>query len=307
MSEPRHMKPTDRSKDQEMSDEPADEAKRETQPAQTGTSSDGDEARGQAPASKALGMKIALVVLIAIALCGASYLVWQQVMVGRAAHDAAEREVPSAPAGTGSGESGETPELPDNPVNFSDARAGNNDIYAWLTVPGTSVNLPVLQSPTDDSYYLTHDADGNADPVGAAFTQIKNKTDFSDPVTVIYGHDVDSVFGTLHDFEDSEFLNANKTFYIYTPGHVLTYTVISAYQYDDRHILNSFDFSNADVRNQYFSYVQNPDSLLKSVNEDVQLNADSKIVQLSTCMQSQFRDSTRYIVTGVLTDDQQTK
>ena len=243
--------------------------------------------------------------LIAIALCGGGYLVWQQGMIGRAASEAGARDVPENPPASDS--NGGEEQLPDNPIDFNEVRSKNNDVYAWLYVPGTEVNVPILQSPADDTYYLTHDAEKQEDPVGAVFTQLKNKTDFSDPVTVVYGHDVDGLFKTLHDYEDADHFNANKTFYIYRPGHILTYTLVSAYKYDDRHILNSFDFSQPDVLSRYFDFVQNPDSLLKNVNPDVTLDANSKIVQLSTCMLNEFHGNSRFIVTGVLVNDQETK
>ena len=72
--------------------------------------------------------------------------------------------------------------------------------------------------------------------------------------------------------------------------------------------MNSFDFSKESVRDEYFAYVANPDSMLKCVRSDgVELNADSKIVQFSTCMLDEYHGSSRYIVTGVLADDQETK
>ena len=106
----------------------------------------------------------------------------------------------------------------------------NVESYAWVYIPGTQINAPIQQSSTDDFYYLTHDQNREDSPVGCAFTQAANSLDFSDPVTVIYGHDTDGVFKNLHYFEDQEFFDQNDTFYIYRPGHVLTYTIVSAYR-----------------------------------------------------------------------------
>ena len=89
-------------------------------------------------------------------------------------------------------------------------------------------------------------------------------------VTVIYGHNVDGIFATLHYFEDAEFFKQNDTFYVYTPGHILTYEVVSAYEYDGRHILNSFDFDRALVREEYFASVLNPNSVVRNVREGVE-------------------------------------
>lgn len=199
----------------------------------------------------------------------------------------------------------------ENPVDFEALRVGNPDICAWLTIPGTNVNQPILQSREDDLFYLSHDRDGNESPYGAIFTQSMNALDFSDPVTVVYGHDVDEpelLFRSLHNFEDGDFFAEHSELYVYLPGHVLTYEVVSAYEYDDRHILNSFDFSDESVRQAYFDAVLCPDSLLQHVREGVALDAsEDRIIQLSTCMLDEFHGPHRFIVTGVLRDDQETE
>ena len=106
-----------------------------------------------------------------------------------------------------------------------------------------------------DSLYLDHNKDGDYAIEGAIYTEMANNTDFSDPVTVLYGHNLQNgtMFSTLHYFENEDFFNEHDTLYIYTPGHALTYRVVSAYLYDDRHILNSYNLSDPAVR-QAVSY-----------------------------------------------------
>lgn len=204
-------------------------------------------------------------------------------------------------------------ELVDNPVDFAALKGKNNDIYAWLSIPGTDIEAPILQSATDDNYYLTHDRYGQESLIGAIFSQSMNSTDFTDPVTLLYGHDVETssdavVFRNLHLYEDATFFAENEKMTIVTPGHILTYQIIAAYEYDDRHIMNSFDFSNQEVLQEYFNSVLNPTALVANVREGVTLDASKdKIVQMSTCMLDQYHGPNRYIVTGVLIDDQPTR
>lgn len=238
-------------------------------------------------------LRVVLAVLIVMVLAGIGYLVWSQMQMDSALQQQESNEVP------------QTEQLVKNPIDFQSLKAENNDIYAWIYIPNTKVNLPILQHVENDNYYLDHDQDGNYSVAGAIFTQSMNSTDFSDPVTVIYGHNMknDGMFASLHYFEDPDFFNENDTFYIYTQNKILIYTIASAYQYDNRHIMNSFDFSDPKVRESYFESVSNPDSLVVNKRDDVQLTEDSKIVQLSTCV---GQDNVRYIVTGVLVDEQAT-
>lgn len=175
-------------------------------------------------------------------------------------------------------------------------------------MPDTNVSYPVLRSTTDDSYYLDHDVDGNATVAGSIYMEMKNQQQFLDYVTVLYGHclQVDTMFTTLHNFEDPTFFNTHPTFYIYIPEHIYTYTVISAFNYDDRHILNSFNFNDPSVRASYYAMLQNPDSLVVQKRSGLNITTDSKIVQLSTCLSGYSYDNQRYIVSGVLTNEQLT-
>ena len=132
--------------------------------------------------------------------------------------------------------------------------------------------------------------------------------DFDDFVTVIYGHNgySDTFFTTLHYFEKKEFFNSHPYFYIYTPKRKLTYQVISAFKYDNRHILNSFDFNKEASIKEWQDTITNPTSSLKNVrkNLDVPLSINSKIVVLSTCITNQRNN--RYLVCGELVKDEKT-
>ncbi|MBR5620165.1 MAG: class B sortase [Clostridia bacterium] len=200
-----------------------------------------------------------------------------------------------------------TDNRPENPIDFQSLQDRNNEIYAWIVVPNTEIELPILQSYQDDLYYLNRDLDGKYSRLGSLFTQSKNNREFTDPVTVIYGHNYYSggMFTNLHYFEDADFFKENEYFYIYTPTRKLTYYIVSAYKYDDRHILNSFDFSDEQVRRDYFDSVLNPKAMLRNVREDAVLETDDKLVILSTCLTGGY--SGRYLVNGVLVNDEQTK
>lgn len=199
------------------------------------------------------------------------------------------------------------PNLPDNPIDFLEQTQINNEIYAWIYIPNTTVDYPILQSFEDDLYYLRRDVDRNYSLPGVLFTQSCNRRNFSDPVTVVYGHnmtDENIMFASLHYFENKEFFDENEFFYVYTPGHILTYRIVSAYQYDERHIMNQFNFHDEKVRREYFDYVMNPTSLVRNVREGVTLSTDDKLLILSTCMET---NASRYLVNGVLIKDENTK
>lgn len=264
----------------------------------------------KAPARNRRGVKplvAALVVLLAIGLGGTAFLVNQYLAGQRQAQIEEQTPVPENPTDAEDSEVPEEDPRPANPIDFPSLKAEHPDIYAWVTIPDTGVNHPIVQSATDDNYYLYHDLDGNYTIYGSVFTQSMNATDFSDPVTVVYGHHTDNgtMFSDLRNFTDKDYFDAHEEMYIYTPGHILTYRIISAYEYDSRHIMNSFDFSDPQVRQDYFASVLSPTSMQVNVREGATLSADDKIVQLSTCVEG--NSASRYIVTGVLVSDQETR
>lgn len=197
----------------------------------------------------------------------------------------------------------------ENPIDFDTLKKGNDEIYAWIKVDGTKVDYPIVQNRTDDSFYLRHKAEDKSwSASGAIYTELGNSKDFGDYVTVIYGHNgySDTMFTTLHYFEKEDFFNDHPYFYIYTPTKKLTYQVVSAFKYDDRHILNSFDFAKEEVLNNFRGMIQSPDSSLKNVRTDLDTEIDnrSRIVVLSTCITNQ--KSSRYLVCGVLVKNEKT-
>lgn len=261
----------------------------------------------KAPAKSRRGVKplvAALVVLLAIGVGGTIFLVNQYLAGQRQAQIEEQTPVPENPAEP---EGPVEDPRPANPIDFPSLKAEHPDIYAWVTIPDTGVNHPIVQSTTDDNYYLYHDLDGNYTIYGSVFTQSMNATDFSDPVTIVYGHHTDNgtMFSDLRNFTDKDYFDAHEEMYIYTPGHILTYRIISAYEYDNRHIMNSFDFSDPQVRQDYFASVLSPTSMRVNVREGATLSVDDKIVQLSTCVEG--NSASRYIVTGVLVGDQETR
>lgn len=287
--------------DTQQSDAGAGSAPRHAKPAETRKPAGSAKKKRQI-----LVLSVLLAVLVVVAAAGIGFMAWQQAGLNRAQETA--NEAPAVPSDAQENAQGQE-QMPDNPIDFAELKTRNPDIYAWVSIPGTKVDVPILQSTVDDNFYLDHNADGDYAIEGAAYTQRANATDFSDPVTMVYGHQVQngSMFTTLHYFEDEDFFNEHDTMYIYAPGRILTYRIVAAYQYDDRHVLNSFDFSKPEVVQEYFDSVLDPASMLVNVRDGVELTADDRIVQLSTCMDVVNRDHTRYLVTGVLIDEQQTQ
>ena len=70
----------------------------------------------------------------------------------------------------------------------------------------------------------------------------------------------------------------------------------------NRHILNSFDFNDKDVFEDYVENIFQVRSMDKHIREDVSVTADDRIITLSTCVGGQ--PESRYLVQAVLIKDE---
>ncbi|HIY59451.1 MAG TPA: class B sortase [Candidatus Eisenbergiella pullistercoris] len=174
----------------------------------------------------------------------------------------------------------------------------NPDIYAWLDIPGTDISFPILQSAEDEYFYLSHNESKEADDGGCIYTEYFNRKDFSDPNTVIYGRNVDGRFALLHQFQDRDFFDANRTLNIYLEDRVLRYQIFAAYNYDDRHLIKIYDFWDKDIFSSYLETVFSQRAMDAYVDDSAEVTAEDKIITLSTGVTGQ--DDRRYLVQAVL-------
>ena len=184
-------------------------------------------------------------------------------------------------------------------VDFDALLKENPDTVAWIRFDEPSViSYPVVKS-ADNEEYLTKTFTEHDNKLGAIFMDLRNNSDFLDMNTFIYGHNMrigGEMFSQLKEYESEEFCKEHPYFYFYTPdGKVRTYTVFSAGVVKDT------------AENYEISYQTDEDfeNYIKTCREssnytvDVEVNAQSKIVSLSTC--TNVQDDERFLVQGVLT------
>ena len=133
----------------------------------------------------------------------------------------------------------------DGHVNFEALQQENPDIFAWLYVPGTDIDTPVLLSARSDDFYQNHTSNGEEGQDGALYTEMPNMMNMCDFNTIIHGKDSKErdLFASLHRFEEPEFFQENEKFYLYLPDNVLTYEVFAAYYDEGSDILRRFDYT----------------------------------------------------------------
>jgi len=184
--------------------------------------------------------------------------------------------------------------IPKLTINFKALRAINKDAVAWLYSPDTVIDYPVMQAD-DYSYYLDHLPDGAKNANGSLFIDYNNAADFSDQLTVIYGHSMKSkrMFGSLSGYKEQSYYENNPFMYLYTEERnyrieLIFGCVIGAGQWRER------AFMYAENIKALLAYAEHNTTFISNVKyED-----DDKIVALSTC--SYEFDDARYVLLGIL-------
>lgn len=182
-------------------------------------------------------------------------------------------------------------------VDFNALSKINSDIYSWIDIPHTSISYPVLLDESgDDDYYLNHNLDKTRGYPGVIYSHKVNKKDYSDPVTILYGHNMrnGSMFGELHRYKDSEFFESHPDIHVYTPNGTKYYKIFAVLTYDDSYIMNNYNgFKNGEDLLAFYN-----DSMNRAINKNYSymVNANSKILVLSTCEKD---DKERLVVEAV--------
>ena len=223
---------------------------------------------------------VSLVVLIA-ALIGLGAIAFQYISQQRAYDDLEQYASLS---------DSENMTLADLTVDWDALRAVNPDIVAWIYVPDSPINYPVVQGD-DNEEYLHKAFDGSTGwlaSAGTIFLDSTNSSDFSDRNSALYGHHMNdgSMFASLSDWQNNDEFNAHRDIYVLTPQgnyRLKTFALVKTTG-DDALVQTTFSSDES-----YQSYIQ--DKLDRSVatqQGEVLSAADIRQSMLfSTCEYSQ--------------------
>ena len=217
--------------------------------------------------------------------------------------ETAEPAEPAPPTQTQTETVEEVPRV-DNPIDFPALKEQNPDIAGWIRIPDSVVDYPVMRSSNGvpEDFYLNHDFQKNYLFAGCIYMQGYNSADFSDPNTILYGHNManGSMFNSIRKFSKKDHFDKNRVIYIYTPGHIYTYQIYSAFTYDDRHLLFAFDFKTEEGYRNFLNLTLNPPSMTRQVLEGAEVTTADRILTLSTCTSVKNQ---RFLLVGVLIHD----
>ena len=116
-----------------------------------------------------------------------------------------------------------------NPLleGFSKIQALNQDCVAWLKVPGTKINYPVMHTPDEPEYYLRRSFNKNYVVSGTPF--VGEGGHINADCFIIYGHNMQdqTMFSTLENYQEESFYRKSPNISMITAQEVRKYEIFA--------------------------------------------------------------------------------
>lgn len=147
----------------------------------------------------------------------------------KSAFDNLVKTVEQADSGTATIQKGTEPSDKTCLPEYAELYKQNSDFFGWLSVEGTSINYPVMQTPQNPQYYLRRAFDKSSSTGGTPFLDGECTQDGG--IYIIYGHHMSNgtMFASLPDYADQEYWEQHKTVRFDTLYEHGEYEVIAAF------------------------------------------------------------------------------
>ena len=184
-------------------------------------------------------------------------------------------------------------------VDLSAYLAQNPDFVAWLRIPGTNVDYPVVQTDNPD-YYLNHTFSGKSSVVGTLFSLAD--ADYAAPGRniAIYGHHLRSsgekMFTSLMRYKNPDFYEDNKTVMLDSLYRHREYTIFAVMNMKVGDWEPSRTTFSGDAAFMAFVNRAKSESLYDT---GVEVGADDHILTLITCDRSYAGKEGRLVILAV--------
>lgn len=151
----------------------------------------------------------------------------------------------------------------------------NPDLIGWLTIDGTVIDYPVMQTPEDEDYYLNYDFYGNrnvngslildTDSVAGTGTAQNSYKDGTRPSTnlIIHGHTMRSgqMFGRLQKYKNEDYGKKHRILKFDSLYEHREYELIAVFYsqvyYKKDKVFKYYKFFQADTKEEFADWYEN--------------------------------------------------
>ena len=229
--------------------------------------------------------KIFLDILLVICLCVAGYSGWKiySTLHEYKTEENGYKDLSKQVVSTSTPVSESEEVVPFVSIDWNALQSKNSDIAGWIRQDNTVIDFPVVYG-SDNEYYLRHTLEGEYSLFGTLFVDYRNQRNFTDKVTVIYGHHFsefgDTMFTSLEKYSDQSYYDEHKQLELYTPeGNYVLYPIAgSVKEGTDNYIRTAFE-SDED----FYNYCNSTFLQSSTFTSEQTLESGDRCVLLSTC------------------------
>lgn len=183
---------------------------------------------------------------------------------------------------------------------YKDMFLKNSDMVAWIKIPDTMVDFPVMWTPEDENYYLYKDIDKKKSRGGCP---ILDTDSFMYPPStnlIIHGHNIKGImFYDLLNYKNESYKDAHPYIYLYGKDYEHIYEVMAVFRskvyYTTDTCFKYYKFFNASNEEEFKDYYDNVKEL-SLYDTGVTAEYGDRLITLSTC--SSHVENGRFVVVG---------
>ncbi|MBQ5992220.1 MAG: class B sortase [Clostridia bacterium] len=169
----------------------------------------------------------------------------------------------------------------------------NPDFFAWITIPGTNIDYPVMYTPRRPNYYISHDFNKQEAATGVPY--LDEECDPDGNYYLVYGHRpaLKTMFYHLVDYKNQSFWETHQEIYFDTLNEERTYVVVAAVK---ARVLEQgsegfryYNYKSLDTEAKFNEYMRQVREM-QLYDTGIDVSFGDEILVLSTCY--------KYISTG---------
>lgn len=161
----------------------------------------------------------------------------------------------------------------------------NEDMVGWISIAGTTINYPVMQTKNNPNFYLKRNFEREYSDLGVPYIQENCDIATSDNL-IIYGHHITGgrMFGALEDYKSQSFYEEHKTIQFDTLTEQAEYEIIAVFKtvaYSSQGY-RYYDFVDAENEEEFDAFVEKCKELAL-YDTGVTAEYGDRLITLSTC------------------------
>lgn len=170
-------------------------------------------------------------------------------------------------------------------AKYRELHLQNEDMVGWISIAGTGINYPVMQTPNNPNFYLKRNFERAYSDLGVPYIQENCDLLTSDNL-IVYGHHINGgrMFGALEDYKSQSFCEEHKNIQFDTLTEQAQYEIVAVFKTVAYSLegYRYYDFVNAKNEQEFDAYIAKCKELAL-YDTGVSAKHGDKLITLSTC------------------------